>query len=534
MTFIAPQINGARPREPGSLQAALAWACSIAVHAGALAWALYDMKNAPSLVTSDEPIAVELVLEPPAASVPQRIVLSEAAHAVQSLGEVADRPQALESRNDQFPLSSVERPASFQSVREPARLQEGPRDSRSHLTPPAPAQEADRLGQSRSVEPLQPAPGMAGVLIAAAGPPPSPLPVSDSPTSELAPAPPVNADSAASTVSSTRVDALPEIRAAGSLHERQATAETLATAEPPLGTLPQSTAQPPASLPQPASGTTITNPSEKKAAPLETAEQPLRAVTSPPGQQLASVSQPTSAPLISGRKQDLAEAVDAIASTLACSRLRPVVDEAEGSVVVRGHVSSATDRSRLSSLYAAIPGIRSVDTQQTAVVGDPYCRILLTLDESIARLSDEQKFDTTAFDKPVQSGVLRFTEGESLELKLRGPDFRAFAIVDYYSLDGSVIHLVQGDPANQNLLTPGKVLTVGGAAGTGQRLRITAPFGLEIAVAITSSQPLFARSRGIREPADVYLRDLRLALESAQRAGSTIEYAYYLLITQPR
>ena len=64
-------------------------------------------------------------------------------------------------------------------------------------------------------------------------------------------------------------------------------------------------------------------------------------------------------------------------------------------------------------------------------------------------------------------------------------------------------------------------------------MTVAAPFGLDFAVAIASTEPLFRELRPIQEDATDYLKAVAAAIERLKQAGTPprLEYAYWLIYT---
>jgi hypothetical protein len=176
-----------------------------------------------------------------------------------------------------------------------------------------------------------------------------------------------------------------------------------------------------------------------------------------------------------------------------------------------------------------------VDAAGLGILGDPYCRILATLDRPGLNRSNDRRADFNAIGNPGAAGTAHFTGGTRLDLPAAAPDFPSFLYVDYFSADGRVFHLLPGDKPGDNRLAPNERFRIGGPAGRGREARIGPPYGLDVVVAIASSQPLPLHGRPIGEPASAYLTSLDTAIAGARRDDPALrlEYAYFLIYTAP-
>jgi hypothetical protein len=108
--------------------------------------------------------------------------------------------------------------------------------------------------------------------------------------------------------------------------------------------------------------------------------------------------------------------------------------------------------------------------------------------------------------------------------------------VDYFSSSGEVYHLLAGNDPRGNRFAPDEAFTVGGARGRGLQATIAPPYGLDLVVAIASSEPLFAKPRPVAERAPSYLDALAGILTENTKRGRSfrVEYAYFVINTTER
>ena len=81
------------------------------------------------------------------------------------------------------------------------------------------------------------------------------------------------------------------------------------------------------------------------------------------------------------------------------------------------------------------------------------------------------------------------------------PHYESYVNVDYFALDGSVVHLVPSTHERDNQAPPGFSATVG---GTGDWL-VDKPFGTEMIVLLITPAPLFDGLRPAAESRAAYL-----------------------------
>ncbi|HEY2021712.1 serine/threonine-protein kinase, partial [Paraburkholderia sp.] len=149
-------------------------------------------------------------------------------------------------------------------------------------------------------------------------------------------------------------------------------------------------------------------------------------------------SAPASAPAAPPAAPKLALTLAAITPVLAhvpCSALSATVQD--HALSVRGFVSQRYGAAHLRDTLAAVPGVDTValDVQPLA---DDKCDAVKTLAPYWVRNWQTGRAASLHVRPP--SGLL--TDGDSLVVDLRTPSFDSYVNVDYYQLDGSVVHMV--------------------------------------------------------------------------------------------
>jgi hypothetical protein len=106
-----------------------------------------------------------------------------------------------------------------------------------------------------------------------------------------------------------------------------------------------------------------------------------------------------------------------------------------------------------------------------------------------------------------------------------------FLYIDYFSTDGTVVHLLPRPNVRENRIERGSTLRLGRGGGTGT-WPVGPPFGTEMVTAIVVPEPLFATKRVEIETAFSYLEDLKRALEEIRRR-SGIDAAVSFVAVDP-
>lgn len=130
---------------------------------------------------------------------------------------------------------------------------------------------------------------------------------------------------------------------------------------------------------------------------------------------------------------------------------------------------------------------------------------------------------------PVASDGI-FHSGQDLVIDIAGPPFAGYFQVDYYTLEGYVVHLFPNPLQRDNRVVADQTIRLGERSDGGRFWTIGPPFGRELIVAIASQQPLFPTLRAEAEQASDYLPELEQALERTGRGGSRDPQAAALFI----
>jgi serine/threonine protein kinase len=120
-----------------------------------------------------------------------------------------------------------------------------------------------------------------------------------------------------------------------------------------------------------------------------------------------------------------------------------------------------------------------------------------------------------------------FEEGDNIILEIHTPSYASYLNVDYFSVDGGVIHMVPSPRARQNQ-APADYKAIIGDLG---EWRVGSPFGRELIAILATPEPLYKELRTEYEPQSDYLPDLRKRLnELAAKVGDSRITADILLI----
>jgi type IV/VI secretion system ImpK/VasF family protein len=161
-------------------------------------------------------------------------------------------------------------------------------------------------------------------------------------------------------------------------------------------------------------------------------------------------------------------------------------------------------------------------------VPKPLCAAI-TLLEPLKQRGEEQDLGLLLRLKESDS-VPSYVAREDLTIWVQTPStFESFVYVDYYSTDGTVVHLFPTPQEAMPRLGPSQTLTVDRIHG--QPLEIQAPFGIELVTVVASQTPLFPNPRAEVEDIDAYVHALRQVL-TQEEAKTTLTATFALLTTR--
>ncbi|MBP0595191.1 protein kinase [Paraburkholderia sp. LEh10] len=238
--------------------------------------------------------------------------------------------------------------------------------------------------------------------------------------------------------------------------------------------------------------------SEGGSPPSTSAATPVIPITPAPpsAPSVASAAAPPSTPA----PPTLAAVTSALAS-LPCSALAASVQDR--AVHVRGFVPPHGE-ALVNERLATLPGVAStkVDVQH---VSNDKCDVLKELGPYWTH--NWQAGHIASLTARMPNGVL--TEGDPLVVDVRTPGYDSYVNIDYFVLDGSVVHMVPGPRAKDNQAPAHYSATV----GSGGDWIISKPFGQELVVLLITPAPLFDAPRPESESRADYLHALDTRLK---------------------
>lgn len=206
---------------------------------------------------------------------------------------------------------------------------------------------------------------------------------------------------------------------------------------------------------------------------------------------------PPKPPVVDVRELSLA-AVMPVLDQVPCAALDASLKD--GAVTVRGYASQRFEMKRLESELLALPGAKRV-TADVTPVSEEKCAVM-DLYEPYWRINRDAGAGTTV---RTQNATGKLIEGDPLVVKITTPPYDSYVTLDYFSLDGGVVHMVPGPRIEANQAPPGYAATIGDLG----EWTIAEPFGAELVVVLNTPKPLFDQPRAEVEKGADYLAALR-------------------------
>ncbi|RDK02787.1 serine/threonine protein kinase [Paraburkholderia lacunae] len=218
-------------------------------------------------------------------------------------------------------------------------------------------------------------------------------------------------------------------------------------------------------------------------------------------------------------------AVAPVLAQVSCSALAGSAHD--HSLTVRGYVSQRYGAARLKDTLAALPGVDTL-ALEVEPLADDKCDAIKALAPYWVR--NWQGGHVAGLHVRPPGGQL--SEGDPLVVDVTTPAYDSYVNLDYYQLDGSVVHMVPSPRAKDNQAPPRYAATIGSAGDW----IISKPFGTEMVVLLITPVPLFDKPRPESEAHADYLRalDTRLAQIGGKYGQDHIVADFAQITTKPR
>ena len=236
---------------------------------------------------------------------------------------------------------------------------------------------------------------------------------------------------------------------------------------------------------------------------------------------------------------NLGEVRDGISTILAsvpCSRLQTTFIPETGQLELRGHVPEDALRGPILAALQEQVGDAIPISDQLLILPRPQCGALSGIADVGLPQSTEQLTNPRVIGADGFAQNYTYFDGQRLQLELVAPDYGGFVYVDYFTADGNVIHLQPNSIVPLEFAPAKSPLSVGKNRGDKPALdiKISPPFGHEIAAAFASSIPLYEGLRPLQEPAEPYLNFLQeqVAIARGKNPSFKGEWVYFFISTK--
>ncbi|RKF50819.1 serine/threonine protein kinase [Paraburkholderia fungorum] len=218
-------------------------------------------------------------------------------------------------------------------------------------------------------------------------------------------------------------------------------------------------------------------------------------------------------------------AVTPLLEQVPCSALSASAQD--HSLTVRGYISQRYGAAHLQDTLSALPGVDAL-TLQVEPLADDQCDTIKALAPYWIR--NWQAGHVASLHVRPPGGQL--SEGDPLVVDVTTPGYDTYVNLDYYQLDGSVVHMVPSPRAKDNQAPPHYAATIGSAGDW----IISKPFGAEMVVLLITPAQLFDKPRPESESRADYLRalDTRLAQIAGKYGQDHIVADFAPITTKPR
>ena len=212
--------------------------------------------------------------------------------------------------------------------------------------------------------------------------------------------------------------------------------------------------------------------------------------------------------------------IDAVTDGMPCGATVEAELGEGNSVRLSGYVDSEQDAARLRQALNGLAGMGAVESA-LEIQPWPFCAILQVIDPY--RSPDRER--GLVITTPDRQTLL--SEGDALTLDIFLPPDAEYLYLGYVQTDGRVGYITVL-PVRQYVQDTGAIRFETG-------YQISAPFGREMIVAVTSARPLFDQALPAYQPPEEYVAMLgeRLAAVRAADRDAALDASHLVLSTQP-
>lgn len=198
--------------------------------------------------------------------------------------------------------------------------------------------------------------------------------------------------------------------------------------------------------------------------------------------------------------------------------------------LVSGLAGAGAPQAALTGAIQSLPNGQDV-ANQTQTIDGPYCAALDAIRPYHSLFAGAAGGGLAL---ALADGKTTLHDGELITIDQTMPKFSGYLETDYFSSDGTVLHLYPTATDAAQQFAAGATKVLGDPAHGGASWQVSAPFGTDMIISIASSVPLFTTLRPQDENASDYLPALRQALQNAASSGAKISVAAIPVVTLPK
>lgn len=219
--------------------------------------------------------------------------------------------------------------------------------------------------------------------------------------------------------------------------------------------------------------------------------------------------------------------VASVLASVPCSVL--AASDRDDTLLVQGYLPRSFGIARLEEKLGAASGRKNLklDVQQ---VGNDDCGVVAAF--APYWLSNRQSGGATSIVLHAKERKTELQEGDSLIVDITTPGYDTYVNVDYYVLDGNVVHLLPNRRSKDNQAPPNYAATIGSLGNW----VVSKPFGSELIVLLATPVPLFDGMRPDHESKADYLLavEKQLGRIAAKYGAERISADFVLVSTKAK
>ncbi len=246
--------------------------------------------------------------------------------------------------------------------------------------------------------------------------------------------------------------------------------------------------------------------------------------TAPPAPVTPPVLPPVPPPMTQAQRE---AAFTAALGSLPCTLLTG--DDSGATPELSGLAGTGAAQQALTAAVQSLPDAALL-TNNAAVIDGPYCGAL----DTIRPYHPLYAASGTALSLGLAGGKTTLHDGDLITVTQTMPNTTGYLETDYFSSDGTVLHLYPTPTDKQAEFAAGASKVLGDPAHGGASWQVSAPYGTDMIIAIASSSPLFVAPRPQEENASDYLPALRTELQAVASSGGQLAVAALPVVTLPK